>query len=180
MRILTDKATALVIDIQERLFPHIDQHGRLAQNTVILMRGLRELGIPLIATEQYSKGLGPTITPVREQLGETPVIEKMTFSCCDAAAVTGELENLQRNQVIVFGIEAHVCVLQTTLDLLDLGYQPVVIADCISSRKAEDKQTALQRMRQSGAVISTYESILFELCRVAGTETFKSISKLVK
>ena len=180
MRIFRERAVALVIDIQERLYPHIDQQDKLARNTVILIRGLRLLGIPLIVTEQYSKGLGPTIAPVKRQLDDTPVIEKMTFSCCDTAAVTEQLQRSQRNQVIVFGIEAHVCVLQTTLDLLDLGYQPVVIADCISSRRAEDKQTALQRMQQSGVVISSYESILFELCRVAGTEEFREISKLVK
>jgi len=180
MRILRDNAIAMVIDIQERLFPHIDRHDEIEKNCAILIEGLQQLGIPMIVTEQYPKGLGPTISPLKALLSETPPVEKMTFSCCGVTGVTDRLAHSGRRQVIVFGIEAHVCVLQTTLDLLDLGYQPVVIADCISSRKPDDKRTAVHRMRQSGAFVSSFESILFELCRTAGTEEFKAISRLVK
>jgi len=180
MRILREDSIGLVIDIQERLFPHIDQNEMLERNTAILIQGLKQLGIPMIITEQYSKGLGPTIETLRPLLSDTHPIEKMSFSCCGVGDVISELKRAGRRQVIILGIETHVCVLQTTLDLLELGYQPVVIEDCVSSRKPGDKKTALQRMVQSGAIISSCESVLFELCRTAGTVEFKTISKLVK
>ncbi len=180
MRILRNHTVAMVVDIQERLFPHIDRYELLEKNCRILIQGLQHLNIPLLVTEQYPKGLGPTIASLQSLLTESLPIEKLTFSCCGEEAVTAQLGKWNRKNVIVFGIESHVCVLQTTLDLLELGYQPIVIEDCTFSRKASDKHTAISRMEQSGALISTFESILFELCRTAGTEEFKGISRLVK
>jgi len=180
MRILRDHTVAMMVDIQERLLPHIDRHELLEKNCRILIQGLQHLNIPLLVTEQYPKGLGPTIASLQSLLTTSLLVEKMTFSCCEVDAVTAQLRKWNRKNVIVFGIESHVCVLQTVLDLPGLGYQPVVIEDCISSRRASDKITALGRIEQSGAVISSYESILFELCRTAGTEEFKKISILVK
>ncbi len=180
MRIITEHTAGLVIDIQERLLPHIFEHKRLMRNVEILLEGLQILEVPILVTEQYRKGLGPTLKEVEEKILKFEPWEKMTFSCCDDHDFMGELKAVKRKNIIICGIETHVCVLQTTIDLLKAGYQPVVIEDCVSSRKENDKKIAIERMRQEGAIISTFESILFELTRVSGNERFKSISKLVK
>jgi len=180
MRILKEDSIGLVIDIQEKLFPHIDQDQIFLHNTSILLKGLESLGISVIFTEQYPKGLGPTLQELKACITHFKPVEKISFSCCDEETFLDELKDSGKRNIIICGIEAHVCVLQTVLDLLNRGYIPVVIADCVSSRKREDKIIALERMRQEGAVISSYESILFELARIAGTDTFKTISKLVK
>jgi len=180
MRITTQHSLGLVIDLQERLFPHIDDHDGLARRTSILIKGLRVLGVPLVVTEQYVKGLGTTIVPIAEALGEYSPLEKMTFSCCGDNAIEGTIMGSGRHTIIVCGIEAHVCVLQSVLDLIAQGNTVVVVEDCVSSRTHNDKTVAVERMRSAGGVITTYESLLFELCRVSGTDTFKAISALVK
>ncbi len=180
MRILRDKTAALVIDFQERLFPFIHDHERLLKNVPTLLEGFKILKVPVFVTEQYVKGLGPTVQPIAAVLDGIVRIEKATFSCCDEPKFMLELASLAMENVIILGIESHVCVLQTVIDLIGNGYHPVVVEDCISSRKESDKQIALERMRQEGAFITTYESILFELLRSSGTEEFKAISKLIK
>lgn len=180
MRILKLDSCGLVIDMQERLFPHIHQHELLEKNTEILISGLRILEVPILVTEQYRKGLGLTIPSIQKALTEFNAVEKMAFSCCDNNDFISSLKILNRKNIIISGIETHVCVLQTVVDLIEQGYQPVVIEDCVSSRKENDKLIAIERMRQAGAIISTYESVLFELARISGTEKFKAISKLVK
>jgi nicotinamidase-related amidase len=180
MRILRENTTALIIDIQERLFPHIHEQEELAANTEILIRGFQVLGIPLYVTQQYTKGLGPTIHRIESLFEPFSHIEKTAFSCCDEPEVALALETEGKKNVILAGIEAHVCVLQTSIDLLERGFQPVLISDCTGSRKSSDKNTAVQRMRSEGTLISSYESILFELCRYSGTAEFKAVSALVK
>jgi nicotinamidase-related amidase len=180
MRIRKEDTAALVVDFQEKLFPFIHESENLIKNTVRLINGLKVLGISMFVTEQYSKGLGNTIEPIGEALGEYSHIEKSSFSCCGNSDVCKVLEKSGMKNILVFGIEAHVCVLQTTVDLIQLGYKPVLIEDCVSSRNPNDKRIAIERMRNEGALISTYESILFELCEVSGTDTFKAISKIVK
>ncbi|MCK4923196.1 MAG: hydrolase [Bacteroidales bacterium] len=180
MRINIEESAVLIIDIQEKLFPHINDHNQLARNTEILIKGLKSLELPFLITEQYVKGLGSTIPVLSNVLQEYSAIEKMSFSCCDELSFGKELEKLNKKFIIIAGIEAHVCVLQTAIDLMEKGYQAVVIEDCVSSRSENDKNIAIQRMRQEGVIISTYESILFELTRLSGTDKFKAISKLVK
>jgi len=180
MRIERKRAAGLVIDIQEKLFPHMHESEELLRRTSILLEGLKVLQIPMMLTEQYPKGLGPTLEPVSMQLGKHEVLEKIAFSCCGDPAFMSHLRSLNRSTIIVCGIEAHVCVLQTVLDLIEEDFTPVVVEDCISSRNPEDKRVALERMRSEGALISTSESLLFELTKVAGTEEFKAISRLVK
>ena len=180
MRILRDQTAGLVIDIQEKLFPFISGNEALAQNSGILIRGLQVLNIPVLVTEQYSKGLGPTIPPIQQLLTREQAIEKLAFSCCDDAAFMKQLSEMDKKFIVITGIESHVCVLQTTIDLLQHNYIPVVVEDCVSSRRLNDKQMAIFRMRKMGAVITTYESVLFELLRFSGTEEFKAISRLVK
>ncbi len=180
MRIKRENTAGIIIDIQERLYPFIHDNENLTKNTVRLIQGLKVLQVPIIVTEQYSKGLGNTIKPVQEALGDYAHIEKGSFSCCGSDEVCSVMKNADRKNIIICGIESHVCVLQTTIDLLSMGYQPVLIEDCVSSRNPNDKRIAVERMRQEGAIISTYESILFELLEVSGTEMFKAISKIVK
>ena len=180
MRIKRDNTAAIVIDFQERLYPYIHDNEKLTKNVVRLIKGLNALGINMVVTEQYSKGLGHTIAEIKEAIGEYEHIEKDTFSSCGSKEVCDYLSKSGKKNVIVIGIESHVCVLQTTIDLIAMGYQPVLIEDCVSSRSVNDKSIAIERMRQEGAIISTYESILFELCEVSGTDMFKAISKIVK
>jgi nicotinamidase-related amidase len=180
MRIIKENCAAIIIDIQERLLPHIYEYDLLIHNTEILIKGIQALDIPIIVTEQYTKGLGFTVEPIRKQFSSFEPVEKISFSCCDNEEFSGKLKSLSTKFAIIAGIETHVCVLQTALDLLDNGCTPVVVADCVSSRKLNDKKVALYRICQSGGVITTYESILFELTRFAGNDTFKAISKLVK
>lgn len=180
MRILADKSAGLIIDMQERLYPFIHNHEQLTRNTVILIEGLKALGVKTMVTEQYTKGLGFTIPPLRDLLQDIKFIEKQAFSCCDEPAFCEELALAAPQHVIIAGIETHVCVLQTTVDLINCGYKPVVVEDCVGSRNPNDKAIAIERMRDEGAIITTYESLLFELLRYSGTEVFKKISKLVK
>ncbi len=181
MRITADKTLAVIVDVQERLFPHIAEHEKLERTIPILIEGLKALDVPLIVTEQYPKGLGTTIESVRKALGEWyKPLEKISFSCCGDDQFNLQVARYAPQYVLLAGIETHVCVLQTAIDLLNEGYTPVLVANCVSSRFLEDKEFALRRMEQAGVVLTTYESILFELAQVAGTDTFKRISKLVK
>ena len=180
MKVIKENTAAVFIDLQERLFPHMQNRDELKRNMIRLIRGLQALQVPMITTQQYTKGLGETIPEIREAIGEVAQVEKISFSCCGNGDFMDQLEWQNKKFVIIAGIEAHVCVLQTVLDLLSDEYVPVVTADCISSRKVYDKEVAIERMRDSGAIISTYESILFELTGVAGTDVFKSISKIIK
>jgi hypothetical protein len=180
MRILKEHSSALIIDIQERLFPFIFENEKLVKNTVILIEGLKALSISILVTEQYVKGLGPTVAPIAAHIEGIKRTEKMCFSCCDEPKIAEAIALAGKENIIIAGIESHVCVLQTVIDLRHNGYQPVVVEDCISSRHESDKRTALDRMRKEGAIFTSYESILFELLRYSGTDSFKSISKLVK
>lgn len=180
MRILRENTLGLIIDVQEKLFPHMAAAGTMEKNIIILLRGLKILEIPILVTEQYRKGLGPTITGVQEEVSEYRTIEKMEFSCCDSRNFMEVLTHHNKTNIVIAGIETHVCVMQTAVDLIGLKYQPVIALDCTSSRKAEDKRTAEQRMLQEGAIITSYESLLFELARASGTVEFRAISKLVK
>jgi nicotinamidase-related amidase len=157
----------------------MDQPEETLSRIVALVRGLGILEVPMIMTEQYPKGLGPTVSQVTAVLPAEPVV-KSAFSCCDDSYFSARLENLGCKTVLLAGIEAHVCVLQTTVDLLERGYMPVVVADATSSRNPRDRDIAFRRMEAEGARLTTVESILFELTRESGTPLFKEISRLVK
>jgi hypothetical protein len=184
VRILQQHAVGLIVDVQERLFPVMRDQEALTANLRTVIYGLTALNVPLVVTEQYRKGLGDTIAPIREAVedstGTWEPLEKTAFSCCDDPDTLRHLEQLGRNAVVMAGIEAHVCVLQTAVDLQERGFTPIVVTDAISSRNAHDQEIALRRMQDSGVVLTTYESILFELTRYSRSDTFKAISKLVK
>ena len=180
MRILKDDTFALIIDIQEKLFPHIHENKRLLENTKKLVEGLKVMGIPIKITEQYKRGLGDTLPEISESLQDCPFFEKKAFSCCDDAAIMESINASSRRTVILTGIEAHICVMQTAIDLLANGFRPVIVEDCVSSRKPDDKRISINRMLHEGITVTSYESLLFELCRYSGTDEFKAISKIVK
>lgn len=181
-RIQRENCQAMIIDVQEKLSPHIYRYNDILKKTLILIQGLQVLDIPILLNEQYPEGLGRTVPEIMAVLDATKskTIEKVTFSACDKDETWNYLAQQNRISVLVFGVEAHVCVMQTVLDLLDNGMQPVVIADAIGSRSAYDRRQAIRRMRRAGAVITTTEAILFELCRSSKDPVFKAISQLVK
>jgi isochorismate hydrolase len=169
----------LIVDVQEKLVPMISQYERMLGNCRRLIQGAKILEVPVFATEQYPKGLGRTVAPLAELLGSVP--DKLRFSCAEVLEWGMAAEQADnRFQIVVAGIEAHVCVLQTVLDLLAGGFQVFVPADAVSSRGELDWKIALDRMSTGGAVITTTESVLFEWCEKSGTPEFKQISQLIK
>ncbi|MEX0701751.1 MAG: hydrolase [Planctomycetales bacterium] len=172
-------AQLLIVDVQVKLVPAIPVREKLIGNCRRLIEAARLFGIPVAATEQYPRGLGGTVPELAELLDDVP--GKLRFSCAEALnwGPAGERAD-DRWQVIVAGMEAHVCVLQTVFDLLSLGYRVYVVADAVASRGKLDWKIALERMAAGGAVVTTTESVLFECCEAAGTPDFKEISRLVK
>lgn len=178
---LSAENTVLVaIDFQDRLFPVMHEKEQLLDNTLKLIRGMQALDVPVLLTEQYPKGLGPTLPEIKGLLPDAQPIQKTCFSCCDNDEFLRALESLGRRQVLVCGIEAHICVYQTAMALLRDGYDVQVVADCISSRKPDNKLTCLFRMGAVGVSPTTMEMALFELLKVAKGDAFKQISSIVK
>ena len=176
-----DDAQLVVVDVQEKLCRAMDPQvlEQLTGNISILLDAAAELGLPAIATEQYVKGLGATVPALKEKLA-APTLEKMTFSCCGGDGFLDALGKSGRRQVILTGMETHVCVLQTALELLSAGYTVHLVCDAVMSRRKANWKTALKTLTQAGAVLTSTEAVLFQLLRVAGTEEFKKLSKLVR
>jgi len=180
MRITKENCLGVTIDVQEKLLPHIFANESLLFHTEILIQGLKELQVKQVLTEQYPKGLGRTVYGIGVLLEGGELIEKTSFSCGGAEAFEQLIKGADQQYVLISGIETHVCVLQTALDVLAWGKTPVIVENCTSSRKLDDKRVALERMARAGAVITTYESILLELCGNSRAPEFKAISKLIK
>jgi nicotinamidase-related amidase len=179
-RIVRATAALVVVDIQERLLPAIFEQERVVQNALRLIQGAAALQVPVFATEQYRKGIGPTVPEVAAAIPGFAPMEKLAFSACGAEGFVEALKARDREDIILCGIEAHVCVCQTCLDLVDHGFRVFVAADAISSRTAENHRLAIERMAAAGAVMVSTEMILFELLGRAGTDEFKQILPLVK
>ncbi len=176
---MSPEDTALVVvDVQTKLMPLIRGQARILWNLGRLVEGAEATGVRALATEQYPQGLGPTVPELAGRLGEIPT--KMAFSCAGCEPFIARLQALGASKVLVTGIEAHVCVQQTVLDLLAAGYRVYVPVDAVGSRYQIDSETALRRMESSGATLTTTESALFEWCQVSGTPTFKKISSLIR
>ncbi len=175
------QAVLVVVDVQEKLCRAMDEKvlEKLTANIAILQEAGRVLGFPALATEQYVKGLGATLPVLKERLAE-PAIEKMTFSSCGEEPFPARLKSLGRQQVIVTGMEAHVCVLQTVIELLDAGYHVHLVQDAVMSRRKENWKVGVRAAAAAGAVITSTETALFQLLRVAGSEEFKTLARLVK
>ncbi|HET7833355.1 MAG TPA: hydrolase [Gallionella sp.] len=177
-----EHAVLVVIDIQDRLCAAMDRDRlhQVVRNAGILLESAQELEVPVIFTEQYVKGLGPTVAGLKEKAPAAACHEKMTFSCCGNGAFLDQLKLGGRTQVIVCGMETHVCVLQTVIDLLSDGFTVHVVKDAVMSRSNDNRQTALEAMTLAGAVPTSTESVVFQLLKVAGTDSFRKLSKLVK
>jgi nicotinamidase-related amidase len=170
----------IVIDIQERLFPVMHEKEKLLRSVIKLIKGAQVLEIPILFTEQYPRGLGPTLPEIKELVPGFKAIEKVSFNCCDEAVFCQALEALKRKQVLIAGIEAHICVYQTAVALARAGYEVQLVEDCVSSRSAEDKSVAFFKMGAMGVGVTTMEMALFELLKVAKGDKFKAISSIVK
>lgn len=178
--ITKDSAALLIIDIQERLAAAMSQRDKVIGNTLHLVELAKLYNMPVFLTEQYPKGLGPTVDEIKEALPSYMPLEKVSFDCCRGQGFLGELKQAGRNKVIVTGMETHVCVLQTALGLLQEGYDVHIVADAVSSRTKENWKIGLEFMKSAGAVITGTETVLFQLLEAAGSEEFKAISRRIK
>lgn len=180
-RLHAARAQLLVIDVQERLMPHIAEGTDRDRRAAVMIRAAQTLDLPVTCTEQYPAGLGPTCGQVAATLAaNTARFEKMSFSVMGDERSAAHVRGLGRSDVLVVGVETHVCVLQTVLDLLAAGLRPFVLTDAVGSRRIVDYETALQRMQQAGAVLSTVESAIYELMVRAGTDEFRRMLPILK
>lgn len=170
----------LVIDIQDRLLPVMKDGERVVQNTLRLLQAAQALAVPVLLTEQYPQGLGPTVPQIRAAAGAAPALPKRDFSAFADAAIRAHIADLHRPQVVIAGIEAHVCVLQTALHLAAAGYRVAVVADAVSSRHADSVLVAQQRMAAAGIAPVTTEMCLFEWLGTAANPAFKAVTALIK
>ena len=172
----------VIVDVQERLFNAMDAARRdeMVKNLKVLLAAARRLGVPVLLTEQYPKGLGRTLPELKALLEDTAPIEKTAFSCCGAAGFTARLRELAPDRVLLAGMEAHVCVLLTALDLLGQGVPVSVVADAVCSRTAANLELGLAQARQAGAVVTATETVVFQLLGGADTDAFRELSKLLR
>jgi len=176
-----EHAVLAVIDVQQRLVPSMDHkvYDAVRRNIDLLLRGAELLGVPVVATEQYPRGLGPTVEELAAAC-TAKVIEKLSFGCCGETAFPDHLRELGRSQVLVTGMEAHVCVYQTVLGLLGAGYRVHLVRDAVCSRGKTDYLAAMANAAGAGAVVTTAETALFQLLRTAAAPEFKAVSALIK
>lgn len=178
---ITDKDTAvLVVDYQEKLIPAMNEKEELIKTSRTFLSGIKELNIPMVVTQQYTKGLGATIPEIAECIGDFNAHDKVTFSGCGTEEIFSAIKDLNKKNILVCGTEAHVCVLQSAIDLKAAGYNVFLVEDCIGSRTLSNKENAIKRAMGEGILITCCESALFELTAAAGTPHFKVISKIVK
>ncbi len=176
----TDETAVVIIDVHGKLATLMHEREELYRNLQILVRGARILELPVLWLEQYPEGLGPSIPEVDEFLTYQETMAKLSFSGCGLEDFRQQLEQIGRRQLLVAGIEAHICVNQTVCDLIGAGYSVEVVADAISSRTAANRQVGLDKMSRAGADITSVETAMFELLREAGTPEFKEIARLVR
>ncbi|RPH84654.1 MAG: hydrolase [Candidatus Rokuibacteriota bacterium] len=172
----------VVVDVQERLFNAMDAERRddMVANVKILVSAARRLDVPVLVTEQYPKGLGRTLPELRSLLGDTPPFEKTAFSCCGADGFMDRIRALGADHVILTGIEAHVCVLLTALDLLTRGLRVSIVADAVCSRRPANLEIGLGQARQASAVVTATETVVFQLLGGADSDAFRELSKLLR
>jgi hypothetical protein len=177
-RLRPDNSVLVAIDIQDKLLEKIPTRGALVRTAAFLLDTAAILEVPVKATEQYPKGLGPTTSEIAQRLPQ-PIPAKTAFSCCGAGTFLEELEMLQRPNVVITGMESHVCVMQTALDLLEAGLHVFVPVDAVTARSAVDHAAALRRMELAGVIPTTSEAVAFEWVRDAAHPQFMAVSRLV-
>ncbi len=169
-----------IVDIQDKLAAVMSMRDEVIKNCVHLIELAKMLKVPVLLTEQYPKGLGQTVEEIRKAVPAYRPLEKMTFSCCDDSRFLSELRRLSKKNVILAGMETHICVLQTCIGLLKEGLNVHVVNDAVCSRTDKNWITGIEFMRDAGAVITCTETVLFQVLKVAGTEEFKAISKRIR
>lgn len=175
-----ENTVLIVIDMQEKLVKAMHDRENLAKKAAQMVNGAKVLGIPVIWTEQNPNGLGSTLPEIKERLVDSHPVVKFSFSCCGEPKFMEVVKDCGRKQVLVLGIECHVCVCQTIIDLKELGYEVQVVSDAVSSRTKENRAVGLERAKQAGATITSVEMALFELLKVAHGDSFKQILNIVK
>lgn len=181
MKCRRDNTAVLIVDYQTKLIPAIGHKEELIKRSRILLEGLKLLGIPMIISEQYPKGLGPTVPEIRETVGdEVKALPKTTFSCWNDEGLREAINTTGCSNILVCGTETHICVLQSAIDMKMAGKDVLIVEDCVGSRFDNDKAVGLKRAEQEGIRLSTTETVLFELLQAAGSAEFKAISKLIK
>ena len=175
-----ENSVFVLIDFQEKLVPAIYDNKELEKKVAIFVKGCRLLDVPILTVQNYTKGMGDTTQAIKDALVNTEYTEKMSFSCCGCPEFVAKLKETGRKNVIVAGVETHICVQQTVFDLMGIGYNVYVLADCSASRKEADRLYSEETMRAGGARITTYESVLFELMVRADHPKRKEVSNLVK
>ncbi len=176
-----EKSQLVIIDIQEKLAAAMPKEviNKLVKRCELLVTTASEFGVPFICSEQYPKGLGPTLSSMQSFLGDAKFVEKVAFNCVDEPVFERCLVK-SRPQIFIMGMEAHICVLQTALSLLDKGKDVFIVEDAIVSRNILNKQNAINRLRQAGCIITTTESVVFEWIKSADNEVFKKVAGLIK
>lgn len=180
MLIRRDDSLLLLVDLQEKLAPAIFESEQVIANSVRLLEGARQLGVPAFVSEQYVRGLGPSVAAIHDAAIDAHFFEKTHFSCAAEPGVIDLLRAARRPQVILTGTETHVCVLQTAFGLLGAGFEVFLVADAASSRTPENRSAAVERMRAAGIQIVTSEMVLFEWLHAAGTDEFRRLLPLIK
>ncbi len=175
-----NNAVLLIVDIQDRLATVMEARDEVVGNCLHLIELAKMLNIPVVLTEQYPKGLGQTVSEIREALPSYRPIEKLTFSCCGEPSFLEEINKLGKKTIILVGMETHICVLQTCIGLLNKGLNVHLVRDAVCSRTEQNRETGVKFMHDAGAVVTCTETVLFQLLKVAGTEEFKAISKRIK
>jgi nicotinamidase-related amidase len=174
------RTIVVVVDLQEKLVPAVIDHERVVKNALLLLRLARTLGLPVVLTTQYSKGLGPTLPEIGSEAGVAP-LDKVSFGCFGDAAFVERLRALEpRRQLVVAGVESHICVTQTVLGALAEGYDVHVASDAVSSRTAGNRQVGLARMERAGALLSSAEMVVYELLGRSDSAAFKAMLPLLK
>lgn len=177
MLIDAQKSRLLVVDLQSKLMPYIHDHSALLDNCINLIKVAKAIEVPIIASEQYPKGLGHTVAAIRELLEPDGMMEKEFFSCLADEGCRATLQDKHFSQVVIIGTESHVCVMQTALELKAAGQDVFLVEDCVGSRDPHNKQLAIARMRQAGIIIVSREMVAFEWLRKANTALFRQVSK---
>lgn len=180
MRLKASETVLIIVDVQERLAQVMERRGQVESAIGVLIRTAKLHDIPIILTQQYTKGLGPTVEALSSELKGVEPVEKINFSCCGEDPFTRALDALGRKKVVLTGMEAHICVLQTALDLLDSGYTVHLPWDAVCSRIDENRDAAMGFMERAGAFVTSAETVAFQILGKAGTPQFKEISSLLK
>ncbi len=177
-----ENSMLLIVDMQDKLFGAMDTENQkeLIKNNIIMIETAKTYGLPVVVSEQYSKGLGKTITPIAERISDIMTHEKMTFDCLRDKDLENAIMGADRNTVIITGIETHVCVLQTALSLIKKGNNAVIVSNAVASRKNQDREMALKMLASAGAVVYPSETVSFMLIERAGTPDFKYMANFFK